>query len=84
MIFQQDSVVLSTVIQDTTEWYTEYKISLKKHSDTIQIPLAIILPSTIQWYLNGIFCKGACVLACVRACVSMCVCMCFLHHPTSP
>ena len=30
----------------------------KYHSDTIQLPLAIITPSTIQWYLNGIFYKG--------------------------
>ena len=27
----------------------ESKILLKKHSDAIQIPLAIIIPSTIQW-----------------------------------
>ena len=36
------------------------KYHSKNHSDTIQIPLAIIPPRTIQkqWYLNAIFCKG--------------------------
>jgi len=33
---------------------TKNPISSKYHSDIIQIPLAIIPPSTLQWY----FCKG--------------------------
>ena len=33
----------------------------KYHSHTIQLPMAIIPPRTnqfVEWYLNGIFCKG--------------------------
>ena len=51
MLFQQDSVVLSTVIKNpfnTTERYKNPKYHSKKHSDTIQIPLAIIPLRTIQ------------------------------------
>ena len=40
---------------NTTERYKESKIALKNQSDTIQIPLAIITPRTIQVPFNGIW-----------------------------
>ena len=58
------------------------KYHLKNHSDTIQIPMAIIPPRTIQipfktplktqWYLNAFFCKGSANLYWKEACSSLC------------